>query len=234
MSFYTLTWLQVQELLKCNKKGIIIPIGSTEEHGYHLPLSTDSIIAEKLAEELSKRLNLPYVPTIFYGVCRTTALYPGTITISVHSLKNLVNDIVYSLYTQGFEKFFIITGHGGDAHVVALEEISRQLKQEKDIDVYVIKPYEIDVSDLVDTKDIHAGEVETSLMLYLCPDLVHMQKAKKEAIPSMNSAFYTPLRKRPTPSGTFGDPTKASRDKGKQIFERYVKKIGEFISQILS
>lgn len=211
----------------------MIPIGSVEEHGYHLPLLTDSIIAEEIAEEVGERTGVIVAPTLSYGVCRHTSPYPGTVSIGLETLRDIVRDVLNDLYKKGFEVFYLLTGHAGATHAVALREAGKSLV-EIGIEVFLIDPYEIKISDLIESKLEfpgypvgHADEVETSLMLFLRPELVRMEKAVNE-IP-MGEIFEVAPKSKPTTSGVFGMPTLASREKGEKIFYRMVNEIVSFV-----
>lgn len=224
-----LTWKQIEEYLR-RRDDVIIPVGSTEEHGYHLPLSTDTIIAFELAKAAGERLGVLVMPSIPYGVCRHTAPYPGTTSVGFDSLRNFVEDILDDLWSKGFKVFYLITGHAGSAHKVALKEAGRSLVA-KGAEVYVIDPYEVKISDLLEGGEIpslvgHADEVETSLMLYLRRELVDEGKIADE-LPKLEHFRLT--KGRPTVSGVFGRPTLASKEKGERIFNRMVDGIIKII-----
>lgn len=226
------TWRQVEEYLK-SRNDVIIPIGSTEEHGHHLPLLTDAIIAWEIAKELSKRLEILVMPPINYGICRHTAPYPGTTSVEFDSLKGFVRDILDDMYGKGFRAFYLLTGHAGSVHKVALREAGRALTA-KGAGVYLIDPYEISIADLLESGEAppgqftgHADEAETSLMLYLRPELVDMKKSV-DHLPRLEM-FEVTAEGRPTESGVFGKPSLASREKGERIFKRMVDEIAELI-----
>lgn len=232
MLMENLTWKQIERYLR-RREDIIIPIGSTEEHGYHLPLATDTIIAHRVAEEVGKRTGILVAPSIGYGICRHTAPYPGTTSVSFDSLREFVKDILDDLFAKGFRKFYLLTGHAGSAQRAALKEVGGALAA-KGAKVHLVVPYEVPIQGLLESKLEfwgypvgHADEIETSLMLYLRPDLVDMKKAVDE-LPE-REIFETSTSKRPTKSGVFGKPSLASKVKGKKIFERMVEKIVEFI-----
>jgi creatinine amidohydrolase len=224
-----LTWKQVEEYLR-RRNDVIIPVGSTEEHGYHLPLSTDTMIAIELARAVGERLGILVMPPIPYGVCRHTAPYPGTTGVGFDSLRNFVGDILDDLRRKGFKVFYLITGHAGSAHKVALREAGRSLLT-KGAEVYVIDPYEVEISDLLEGGKAppfpgHADEVETSLMLHLRRELVDEGKIVDE-LPKLERFRLTEAR--PTVSGVFGRPMLASREKGEKIFNRMVDEIVKII-----
>ncbi|MCS7131925.1 MAG: creatininase family protein [Hadesarchaea archaeon] len=224
-----LTWKQIEEYLR-GKSDVIIPVGSTEEHGYHLPLSTDTIIAYELAKAVGERLGILVMPPIPYGICRHTTPYPGTTGVSFDSLRNFVGDVLSDLWAKGFKAFYLITGHAGSAHKVALREAGRTLAV-KGAEVYVIDPYEMGILDLLEENKLpqfpgHADEVETSLMLYQRPELVDEKKIVDE-LPKLER--FRLVEERPTVSGVFGRPTLASKEKGEKIFNGMVDGVVKII-----
>ncbi len=225
MRFDSLTWKEAAMYIK-KMKALLLPMGSVEEHGYHLPLSTDSDIALKIAEELSKRTGIAYLPIISYGVCISTKDYPGTISISFDTLRALIRDIALSLEKNGIKKLFIISGHLGDSHIAAIKEACRDLK----IDTYLLDLRKIPYEDIIETEPMHACELETSLMMYLHPNKIKPEKIKDENIVRKKFSLKG-LEK--TESGVFGFPSKASRSKGKKIFERIITVFENFIKEEL-
>ncbi|MFP4608639.1 MAG: creatininase family protein, partial [Candidatus Aenigmatarchaeota archaeon] len=116
----------------------ILPIGSLEQHGPHLPLDTDSYDAEHLVEEAVRRLETPkpvILPTIPYGVSDHHMGFPGTVTVASKTLEDLIVDVGRSVIRHGFRKFFILTGHGGNE--AAVKTAARRLKKETGMDVFM-------------------------------------------------------------------------------------------------
>lgn len=227
-----LSWVEVERYLQ-RRRDILIPIGSTEEHGLHLPLATDSLIAQELARAVGERTGILVAPLLSYGVCKHTAPYPGTISVSFEALRKFVESFLEDLWAKGFKRFYLLTGHAGLAHRVALREACEALVK-LGAEAYVIVPYEVGLEGLLDSKLEfkgypvgHADEVETSLMLYLRPELVEMERAVDEM--PKRGVLEGPVLEKPTKSGVFGRPSLASREKGEKIFSRMVEKIAGFI-----
>ena len=225
MRFEDLTWREVEGYL-AKRKDVLIPLGSTEEHGHHLPISTDAVIAERLCEKASEVTGVVVAPIIKYGVCRSTAGYPGTISVSLNGLREFVYDVMEGLSQQGFTTFYLVTGHGGGAHRVAIEEAAVRVKAREGVRIYLFNPYDVDLSDLVTANDAHAGEVETSLMLYLEPESVHMEKAVDD---EAKKGVEVRSDWRPTKSGVFGKSKLATKKKGEFIFKRFVTSVVDLI-----
>jgi len=220
-----LTWKEVEGYLK-QRRDIVLPFGSVEEHGPHLPLSTDGDIANAVAEELSRRKGVLVAPVVWYGVCNTTRAYPGTITASFDSFKSYVADLLRSLKSSGFEKVYVVSGHLGGSHVCALKEASRGLE----LEVLFLDLRAVKSDDILETKPFHACEAETSLMLHLHPDKVDMSKAVDEEIELEEFSMTASVKH--TESGVWGTPTRATREKGKRLFERIVERFERAIEDV--
>ena len=108
---------------KANKiKTVIIPVGSLEAHGPHLPLGTDTIEVYEITKEVAQLVDVFVAPPLFYGVCRSTSKHPGTVGITGNTLRNLIRDLVKSLHANSLKNFIIISGHASSVHLAALEE----------------------------------------------------------------------------------------------------------------
>jgi creatinine amidohydrolase len=107
-----LNWMQLDEYLRRDDR-IVLPVGSTEQHAY-LSLETDNIIAERLSAEASEPLGIPVLPVLAYGVTPGFGAYPGTPTLRLETFAAVVREILESLYGQGFRRFLIANGHGGN------------------------------------------------------------------------------------------------------------------------
>jgi creatinine amidohydrolase len=154
--------------------------------------------------------------------------------ITPETLRRLTCDIVKDSYKKGLRTFFLITGHGGGLHSSALKEAAELLVDElKGIKIAVLCPYDIlhkELAGLAETRnDSHAGEIETSLVLYLAPELV--KGRSKEDYPKLPKPFVVKDKIRYWRSGVWGDPAKASREKGDRAVKLIVKKIVGIIDQ---
>lgn len=214
---------------------VIIPIGSTEEHGSHLPLSTDTIQAYEVAKAASCLIPLFVAPPVHYGCCRSTSRHPGTISISTNTLKALLMDIVFSLREQGMRQFIVLTGHAGSTHKLALIDAGEDLiRQFLDISIAVLTEYDLAYEEgkgLIETAgDSHAGEIETSRILHLYPELV--KGCDEREFPSFPKGMLVRNKRKYWKNGVWGDPTRASREKGERINDLVVKKLVEYVQFI--
>lgn len=204
---------------------VLIPFGSVEEHGPHLPLSTDTFEAYQVCLRAAERRPLFVAPPIHYGNCRSSACHPGTISISTATLKSLFIDIVTSLRGQGMRSFIAISGHAGGAHGMALQEAGEELiARYADISVAVVTEFLLArerARHLIETPgDCHAGEIETSRVMHSHPHLV--KGSAPEEYPSFPAGILVRDKRRYWPGGVWGDPGKASPEKGARIEEAVV------------
>jgi creatinine amidohydrolase len=214
---------------------VFIPFGSVEEHGSHLPLSTDTIQAYEVGKEASRRIPLFVAPPIHYGCCRSTSCHPGTISITTSTLKSLLKDIVRSLRCQGMKKFIVLTGHAGGSHRMALLDAGEELIAEfADIGLAVVTEYDLaseEGKDIIETAgDSHAGEIETSRILHSHPHLVKGKGTRE--FPDFPPGILVRQKRKFWPGGVWGDPTKASAEKGKLLEELVVGKIVELAQKM--
>jgi len=181
-----LNWFQLEEYLGRDDR-IVLPIGSTEQHAY-LSLETDNILAERVAAEAAEPLGVPVLPVLAYGLTPSFGAYPGSPTLRAATLVAVVQDLLESLHAQGFRRILIVNGHGGNPNLLRYF-IQSQLSQRHDYVVYFFDPASDPVVDEQVKRlrksdpagDQHAGERETSTLLYLRPDLVQMDRATTES-----------------------------------------------------
>ncbi len=204
-------------------RSVIIPFGSVEEHGQHLPLGTDTIHVYELAKEVADICPVFVAPPVWYGLCRSTSQHPGTITVSARTVETLGVEIATSLYSHGLRNFVMISGHAGGTHMASIinagEKILETLPEAKVAVLSVLDLSAELAAEIIETPgDSHAGEVETSLMQYLRPDDV--KGTSPEEYPAFPGKILARDKIRAWPGGVWGNPAKASRDKGKTILSR--------------
>mgnify|MGYP001169824048 CR=1 FL=1 len=219
-----------------NVKLAFLPIGATEQHGHHLPLNTDGIIAEALASELSKRFEPSYcVPLLPYSASFEHADFPGCISLRIHTFTAVVTDIVHSLKRSGISNIVIINGHGGN-HL--LRNIVQELNAEDPRTVWGPFPnrrhwdeaYRAAGMTETISRDMHAGEGETSLMMHLMPEAV--KEGKREDCDSPDRTFLETVGMKPyTQNGAIGFPTRATAEKGSLLFQSLTDQITSTIEE---
>jgi len=214
-------------------KTIIFPFGTVEEHGSHLPLNTDTLIIYEALKMIKRNVFL--APPIYYGVCTTTKHHPGTINISPATLRSLARDVVVDTYKKGLRNFLLISGHGGSQHMAALKEVSEELIEElKGIMIAPFSPYDLlwkELSEIAETEnDSHAGELETSMVLYLAKHLV--KGRAQEEYPKIPKPFIQKDYTKYWKGGVWGNPKKASVKKGEQAIKLMTDRITDIIKVI--
>jgi creatinine amidohydrolase len=212
-------------------KTIMFPFGTIEEHGTHLPLNTDTLIINEILKKVEEKTNVFLAPPLYYGVCTSTSQHPGTIGITPATLRRITYDIAKDAYLKGLRAIFLITGHGGGMHTSAMKESAERLVSEHpDLRIAVLCPYDIkELRELAETpNDSHAGEIETSIVLALAPQLV--KGRSKEDYPAMPKPFIVRDKIKYWKSGVWGNPEKASTEKGEQAVELIVNVITGIIS----
>jgi creatinine amidohydrolase len=144
-----MTWSEVKDALK-KTDTVLIPVGSTEQHGPHLPLGTDTLIACKITEEVAKEVNAVVAPPIAIGFSTEHLDFPGTITMIPKTLMSLIRDTCRSLISHGFKKIIIVNGHGGNTGLI--EAATRELKQETEATIVIVDFYKL-IGEALDHKE---------------------------------------------------------------------------------
>ncbi len=234
MILENITMSEFKKQLKITKT-IIFPFGTVEEHGSHLPLNTDTLIIYEILKRVVKKRKVFLAPPLYYGVCTSTSQHPGTISISPATLRRITFDIAKDAYEKGLRNIFLISGHGGGLHSSAMKEAAENLVHElTGIKIAVLCPYDIlykELSELAETPhDSHAGEIETSLILYLAPELV--KGRAKEEYPTLPKPFTVKNKIKYWPGGVWGNPGKASREKGEKAVKLIVNKLVDILDMV--
>jgi creatinine amidohydrolase len=221
-------------------KVVIVPVGSVEEHGDHLPLCTDSLQPEYVALEVAKKTGCLVAPPLRYGVCLSTRNFPGTISITFESLHRIMRDILEELVRNGFTRILVLSGHAGNSHMAALglaaqEVMWRREKEdlEKKTRIMVCSDYDFAYElkgKHFSQKDGHAGTIETSRVEAIRPDLVKAKGVKN--FPKLPRFEILADPERYFPSGVIGDPTAATAEKGKMINEHVIKGVTKLVKEL--
>ncbi len=218
-------------------KGVILVIGSCEQHGYHLPLDTDSIIGLEMAKAIAAKTNCLVMPPVNYGQVFSAQNFPRTFGISKELLAQILKEIILNLKKNGAKNILLYTSHGGNKS--AMTSVARTLLQEEGMEnVWYFGPiFTPEIREIVGGKNDgrnHAGALETSLILYLKEHLVDMEKATAEYPVSKEDEKYRPiLWEEIIESGAFGDATVATKEKGKMIFDDVVEKVSQKINDVI-
>jgi creatinine amidohydrolase len=198
---------------------LIIPVGTCEQHGKHLPLGADTLIVEHLADDLSAEFGVCVAPTLEYGVnVATERGFPGNASLRKKTLHRMLNDLLDTWEMTGVMEFILLTAHEHDPHQEALATVITTKARVRVVDVFAI-----DFRELLEgqSEPMHGDEVDTSLMLYLAPNLVRMDLAEDYMMSRDELRRYRRgWLKVPenSSSGSIGRPTLATPEKGAAIY----------------
>ena len=240
------TWVELKEIIP-QQRVVVLPVGSTEDHGHHLPLDVDHFVVSEICEAAARLIpqEVLLLPTVSYGFEDHHMDFPGTITIGDEHLLHFILDITKSVAHHGFRKIIIVNGHGSNAPI--LELAARRTVTETEAHcAYVNAGAGVDIDAIAESElSSHAEEIETSTYLHLNPDVVQMDKAKREVkVPvtkyywrgSVKGKGVSPLRmmdiwSRISDSGVIGDATLGTAEKGQQFFDAAVTALAELITE---
>ncbi|NKB66334.1 MAG: creatininase family protein [Candidatus Latescibacteria bacterium] len=238
-----LTWPEMNEAIGMQKL-IVLPTGSTEQHGRHLPLDTDVFLSEEVCLEVGRRApdKVLVLPPIAYGLNRHHIDFPGTIHIEPETFIAFCLNITKSVAYHGFEKILLVNGHGSNGPLVDLIARRTVLETESLCFAAGYFTFLMEAFEKVREAEViaHADEFETSLYLHLAGDRVQMDKAEKgDDRPGkyLSSDSTGPVRfndywGRWSQLGVHGDPTVATAEKGKIIFEAAVTGLLELVDEL--
>ena len=232
------TWKQIATN---RPKVVLLPLGSVEAHGPHLPLSTDTIISEELAKRAALELarndvSAQILPTIDYVVTDYSRDFPGTISITKKSFQSLLQDVARSLASQGIDTMCVINSHLEPEHIRAINEFASTCK-----DLTVLfpdktkKPWATLLTTEFKRGACHAGSYETSLVLASRPELVKeehktLRPNEKNLAALMREGVKT-FREAGAPEAYFGDPASATAQEGEQTYTILTRMVVETILQ---
>jgi len=242
-----LAWPEVVALDK--EEGVVIlPIGAIEQHGPHLPTLTDTLLVTHVLDatlaELPDDVKAWALPPLNYGKSNEHTGFPGTIMLSATTLMAVLHDIARSVHEAGFRRLALINGHGGNSAL--LEVAARDIRAATGLfcfclqpGLYVDPPFEIPPAEK--RLGFHAGELETSLVLAIAPELVDMTKAVRHfaSFPETETDLFffgrastAWLSRDWSESGVFGDATQGTAAKGEALLAAAVVRLGKLIAEI--
>jgi creatinine amidohydrolase len=234
-----LTWMEAEKALH-EYEVVLIALGArTKEHGPHLLLKNDYVMAEYLKERVIKEVPVIVLPTLQYGFYPAFLEYPGSISIQAETFAHIIMDICRSMNGYGIKKFYVL-----NTGVSTLRPLARAKEELGKNGIFLDYLNILEVDENLPTGlmkqegGTHADEGETSMMLYIAPESVDMSKAVKDydSRPNRRGLTRDPEGKgHYSPTGIWGDPTLATREKGKIIVENtiavIVKQVEELIAQ---
>jgi len=223
----------------------LLPVGSIEQHGPHLPLDTDAFDADYLARKVAEACSDPkplVLPPVPYGVSYHHEDFAGTLSVSPETMARLVYEIGMCAAHNGITKLVLVNGHGGNGP--ALHLAAQMVNKDAHIFTCVDsgETSDPDVEAMAETRnDVHAGEIETSTTLAVRPELVDLSRAPR-SVPRFSSGYldFSSTRgvgwyartARISRSGVMGDATKASREKGERMWEVMIRRLVEMVEDL--
>lgn len=199
---------------------LLVPVGTCEQHGPHLPLGCDTLVVERLVDDLSAELSILRAPTFEYGVNSShERTFPGNASLRRKTLLRALNDLTETWEDGGVTEFILVTAHGYEGHQEALSTVITKAARVQVVDIYsVIFP------DIVesDREVLHGDEFDTSLLLYIAPELVFMDRAQDYIISSgsVRRTRRSVLKLPQESPGSVGRPSLATAEKGRAIYKR--------------
>jgi creatinine amidohydrolase len=232
-----MTWAEIKEEIQNGRDTVVVPFGSTEQHGRHMPLGTDAVLGDEIGWRLAERLGAFLAPTVRFGCSDHHLAFSGTISLSEKTFRSIVMDVVASLSGHGFRRIVLLPTHGGNFRPLA--EAMANIEPTKgvrilaftDLGGFVSAAFESSKGFGVDAakSGAHSGEWETSLMLALRPDQVKMDRAAEGFVGELSeimSKVFDGIQNLDQ-NGVLGDPRPATAEAGK----KYLADIIEFLYQ---
>jgi len=213
----------LRKIINSKKQIAVIPVGSIEQHGPHLPISTDSDIVTEVSKRISQKNSFLLLPTISYGISYEHAPF-FNLSLKETTLQRILSDLCFSLFENNIKTIFIINGHHGNLN--AIKNIDKKLRKNLK---NKIKVFTLSYWHYMERDFDHAGFVETSLMLAISKE-VKMNLAKKGLITDgMSKGEINKLGRmasksfpKVTKNGIWGDPRKATKKDGQKIFREII------------
>jgi creatinine amidohydrolase len=241
------TWEEMREVVE-RQPVVVLPIGSVEDHGLHLPLDTDNFLIWSICEEAARRADgdMLLLPQIPYGFETHHMDFPGTIDIRMEHLLHFVLDVTLSVARHGFERIIIADGHGSNMPILDLVA-RRTILETSALCATFIWP-SLAAQTIRQVRETerggmaHACELETSVYLHLDAPRVQMDKAQKEMGMPRSEFIWMDLMEgspvllmdewtRFSKTGVSGDPTKANAEKGRVVFEAVVEALVRLVRE---
>jgi len=237
-----MSWVDIQKAVVKGFSTVVFAVGSNEQHGPHLPTSTDSLIGDALANRVARKLGRALqAPSINVGCSEHHMALPGTVSLKPETLRSLIHDYCVSLARHGFKNIIILPSHGGNFSAVreAVDELNQNL-EEVNVVAYtdlkgllrLLAEFSQRYGISADESGAHAGESETSMVLAIRRDLVDMKRAEAGFIGTFEDKIDFVLSqgiKAITKKGVLGDPRKGEAVKGEEYLELWAEKMVDFV-----
>ena len=236
-----LTWAEVKSEIENGRDTVIVPFGSTEQHGRHMPLGTDAVLGDEFGWALAGRLDAFLAPTVRFGCSEHHLSFAGTISLSDETFQRIVIDVVASLSRHGFRRIVLLPTHGGNFKPLA--KAVAELKPVDGVKVIAFTDLEGLVKEAFESSGSyginpaqsgsHSGEWETSLMLALRPAQVKMDQAVTGFIGPLSEIMEKVFDgiQNLDENGVLGDPSPATAAAGEQYFEEMIEYLYQWVKK---
>lgn len=213
---------------------VILVIGAVEEHGAHLPVGADIFQPLDVARRVSERTGAVVAPAVPYGVCGSTRGFPGTLTVTFSSLRSYVRDILFEMVRTGFRKVMLLSGHAGGVHMTALRLAAQEVVDaHPGVVCAVLSDYDHAYEIITEMEgmegDGHSGEIETSRMMAVRPDLVRKSITEGSEYPDRRFIHPNPEE---VWSGVRGDARRASPGLGNRVNDHVVEMLCRLVDEM--
>ena len=228
-----LTWAEIKAEIQNGRDTVVVPFGSTEQHGRHMPLGTDAVLGDEIGWGLAERLDAFLAPTVRFGCSEHHLAFSGTISIGEETFRGIVTDVVASLSGHGFRRIVLLPTHGGNFKPMA--EAVTNIEHARGVRILAFTDLGGLVSAAAESSKAfgvnsaksgaHSGEWETSLMLALRPEQVKMDRAAEGFVGELSeimSKVFDGIQNLDQ-NGVLGDPRPASIEAGKQYLEDIIE-----------
>jgi creatinine amidohydrolase len=220
-----------------DKTVAVLPIGSFEQHGPCLPLTTDTLIASELARRGARAYGLLLLPPVCFSCSHEHGAFPGTVSITSTTLTHVIEDVAEDLRRSGISKLVLVNGHGGNS---VLTNIVQQANSSGRTMLLYPTSYDWAAArdaagcETTNHQDMHAGEAETSILLAIAPDQVRPGWESLDHEVDDRSLLTLVGMEGFTESGVIGRPSRASAEKGEALLEALVAGLSQPLKELLS
>ena len=230
-----LTWAEIKEEIQNGRDTVVVPFGSTEQHGRHMPLGTDAVLGDEIGWGLAERLGAFLAPTMRFGCSAHHLAFTGTISLGKETFVRIVADVAASLSGHGFRRIVLLPTHGGNFKPLA--EAVAKIETAEGVRILALTDFEGFVNAALESSrafgvdaaksGAHSGEWETSLMLALRPEQVKMDRAAEGFVGELSEIMAKVFDgiQNLDQNGVLGDPRPATAGAG----EKYLEDIIEFL-----
>jgi len=209
---------------------LLLPLGSTEQHGPHLPLGADFLYAEAVSLRVAEWVGGLVAPGLPYGICRAMRNFPGTVSLSLATFVPLLRELLAEYVRHGARRIAVIAGHAETAQDAAVREAALPLVEaDPSLTLLTVGPYAfldpVRGEAGLAGRDGHAGSIETSELLAIAPHLVRLDRLPRVTRPPLSRFRIAARPEAEYPTGVRGDTSKVSGELGRRALEHTVSEI---------